>query len=113
MLGTVGGRYKLIHEIGSGSTGRVYLALDMQTGRSVAAKVMRAGSGRGEDLESLLRFYQEGAVLSTLSHPNIVAVHGAIIENNSCSIIMEFIEGQPLSALMRDEAITLERARNL
>lgn len=91
--------------------GRVFQAVDTRNGNAVAAKVMIAE--RDESLEMLLRFQQEGAVLSTLRHPNIVTVYGTFLEEDSCSIIMELLEGYSLADLMRRERLSLDRVRLL
>ena len=107
----IGGRYQLIHEIGRGGMGHVYQAVDTETGRPVAAKVMTATAE--SDLQALLRFQQEGAVLSTLKHPNIVQVYGTFLEDDTCSIVMELLEGRSLAGLLREERLALLRIKRL
>ena len=111
MITLLGSRYQVVREIGAGGMGRVFQAVDTQTGRSVAAKVMLASDE--ENLSALLRFYQEGAVLSTLKHPNIVEVYGTFLEEGVCSIIMELLEGRSLSQLLRSEPLSLRRIKRL
>jgi len=111
MVRSLGGRLKLICEIGAGGMGRVFRAVDGSTGRTVAAKIM---FGQGDaDLETLLRFQQEGAVLSTLKHPNIVTVYGAFLDEHASCIIMELLEGRPLGQVLAVEQVDLARARTL
>ena len=107
----LGGRYQVVREIGAGGMGRVFHAVDTETGRSVAAKVLIAGEEI--DLQALLRFQQEGAVLSTLKHPNIVQVYGTHLEEHTSCIIMELLEGRPLGEVMCDERLPLSRIKNL
>ena len=107
----LGGRYQVVREIGRGGMGRVFQAIDADTGRSVAAKVLIA---TGEaDLQALLRFQQEGAVLSTLKHPNIVQVYGTFLEDQTCAIIMELLEGQSLAEMLRQGGVPLQRIKHL
>ncbi|MBV9280915.1 MAG: serine/threonine protein kinase, partial [Chloroflexi bacterium] len=94
----LGGRYQLVREIGVGGMGRVFQAVDTETGRPVAAKIM---IGSEDNLDALLRFQQEGAVLSTLKHPNIVEVYGTFLEEHTSCIIMELLEGQSLSQMLK------------
>src|SRR5689334_13180903 len=92
--------------------GRVFQAVDTETGRAVAAKIMLAGD---DNLDALLRFQQEGAVLSTLRHPHIVEVYGAFLEveqHTSC-IIMELLEGRSLAQILRAERLSLARIKSL
>jgi serine/threonine protein kinase len=107
----IGGRYQIVALIGSGGMGRVYQAVDTETGRAVAAKVLMAGSE--VELDMLLRFQQEGAVLATLQHPNIVEVLGTFLEGGMSSIVMELLEGGTLRDLMRSQRLDLERSKNV
>src|SRR5579864_7420711 len=110
MESILGGRYQIVREIGVGAMGRVFQAVDTQTGRAVAAKVLIAGGDT--DLQALLRFQQEGAVLSTLKHPNIVEVYGTFLEEHTSCIIMELLEGRSLGQLLRLEGrLALGRAK--
>src|SRR6266536_5808311 len=111
MNALLGGRYQLIREIGTGGMGRVFQAVDTQTGRAVAAKLLLASSEA--NLDQLLRFYQEGAVLATLKHPNIVEVYGTFLEDQTCCIVMELLEGQSLTQLLRAEILDLARIRRI
>jgi serine/threonine protein kinase/DNA-binding beta-propeller fold protein YncE len=111
MRARLAGKYELDRQIGMGGMGRVFEAVDLESGRRVAAKVMIAGSEF--DLQALLRFQQEGAVLSTLKHPNIVAVYGTFLEGETCAIIMELLDGRPLRALMQDGPLPLARIKVL
>lgn len=91
--------------------GDVYQAVDVETGSTVAAKVMRP---TGEDpLDALLRFQQEGTVLSTLKHPNIVQVFGTFLEDQSACIIMEFLEGRDLSQILQSGQMPLDRIKRI
>ena len=108
----VGGRYQLLREIGSGGMGRVFQAIDTDTGRAVAAKVLLAS----EDVkvQALLRFQREGAVLSALQHPNVVEVYGTFLEEHTSCIIMELLEGQSLAQILRsDGRLPLPRTKKL
>lgn len=91
--------------------GDVYQAVDVESGATVAAKVMRP---TGEDpLDALLRFQQEGTVLSTLKHPNIVQVFGTFLEDQTACIIMEFLEGRDLSQIMQSGQMPLDRVKRI
>lgn len=107
----LGGRYQLVRELGAGGMGRVFQAVDTETGRAVAAKIMLATSE--DNLDALLRFQQEGALLSTLKHPNIVEVYGTFLEEHTSCIIMELLEGRSLSQILRAERLSLARVKNI
>jgi hypothetical protein len=92
--------------------GRVFQAIDTETGRAVAVKILLASD---DNLDALLRFQQEGAVLSTLRHPNIVEVYGALLdgEQHTSSIIMELLEGRSLGRILQAEHLALERVSHI
>src|SRR4051794_15374935 len=111
MMQRFGGRYELVKEIGAGGMGRVFESYDLETGRIVATKVMIA---TGElELQALLRFQQEGAVLATLSHPNIVTVYGTFLEEHACAIVMERLQGRSLQTLLQRERPSLVQSKQI
>jgi DNA-binding beta-propeller fold protein YncE/class 3 adenylate cyclase len=111
MLRALGGRYRLVRLIGAGGMGRVFQAVDIRSGKIVAAKILFASSEA--DLDALLRFQQEGAVLSTLHHPNIVEVYSTFLEERTSCIIMELLEGRSLGQMLREERLDLGRIKHL
>ncbi len=66
---------ELIEEIGRGGMGTVYRARDPRLDRTVAVKFVTDPGGGGD--EARRRFEREARALARLSHPAIVAVHGA------------------------------------
>lgn len=68
--GTRLGRYEIRTQIGAGGMGEVYLAQDMQLGRTVAVKILPAELA--SDQERMRRFVQEAKTTSALNHPNII-----------------------------------------
>src|SRR6266550_2278246 len=69
----IGGRYDVVKHIATGGMGAVYKAVDTETGRLVALKVLK------QDLASrpnvLARFYQEAKSAAKLQHENIIAIY--------------------------------------
>jgi sugar lactone lactonase YvrE/transcriptional regulator with XRE-family HTH domain len=111
MIHGLGDRYRLVRRIGSGGMGQVFEAVDVQTGHRVAVKVLLA---RTEvDPQALHRFAQEGGILASLDHPNIVKVHDTYLEEHAAYIVMELVEGQSLAQLMRSTHLDLVRIRHL
>lgn len=107
----LGGRYRLIRQVGAGGMGRVFEAVDDRTGERVAIKLMFA---RTEvDPKALLRFQQEGIVLASLHHPNIVQVHGTFVEEYASCITMELLDGRSLAELIEDGPLALDRVKAL
>src|SRR5207245_5739236 len=98
-------------EIGAGAMGRVFRAYDRERTEEVAAKLVLARSEI--DLDTLLRFQQEGAVLSKLNHPHIVRIYDTFAEEHASCIIMELLEGQSLGQILVDGPLSLPRARSM
>jgi serine/threonine protein kinase len=99
------GKYKILSTIGSGGFGTVYLAQDTWIDKKVALKVPHR---QGGDFSELLR---EPRLLAALSHPNIVTVLTAEKHGNVFFIVMEFVAGDTLEAIIaRDGALDLGRA---
>src|SRR5947209_8419590 len=94
LVRSLGGRLELHGEIGAGSTGRVFRAFDQTLQHVVAAKLVLARTPI--ELDGLMRFQQEGAVLAKLEHPNIVRIHDTFAEEHATCIIMELLDGQSL-----------------
>jgi serine/threonine protein kinase len=94
------GRYRIERELGVGGMGVVYLATDEQvTGETFAIKVLNE-SLSPEALE-LLR--EEVRKTRKLSHPNIVDVHSVNVDGTRLYVLMEYLEGKPLNALLDEE----------
>ena len=92
--GQIIGKYKMLSTIGSGGFGTVYLAEDTWIDKKVALKVPHKQS---VDFGELLR---EPRLLATLNHPNIVAILTAEKQDNVFFIVMEFVPGETLEAII-------------
>ena len=97
------GRYQLQDPIGRGGMSSVYRALDLQTDRIVAIKVLRGTSSLDEQaIKSFVRrFQREAMMISTLQHPNIVQVHDYGQSDGKCYIVMELVNGTDLHHYLR------------
>jgi serine/threonine protein kinase len=84
------GDYLIIHPLGKGGMGQVYLAKNIVTEKSVALKLLPPDVQGREFLE---RFRTESRVMSDLNHPNIVRVHHAGEDKGLYYIVMDYIEG--------------------
>lgn len=103
--GQIVGKYKILSPIGSGGFGTVFLAEDTWIDKKVALKVPHK---QGVDFGELLR---EPRLLASLSHPNIVSILTAEKQENVFFIVMEFVPGETLEAIIaRDGALELTRA---
>src|SRR5215471_15704637 len=98
--------YRLGEKIGSGGMGEVYKAYDTKLGRTVAIKLLPATTS--ENPAAKRRFLQEAQSASALNHPNIVTIHAIEEKDGLDFIVMEYLEGQNLKALIeRDGALRL------
>ena len=93
------GRYRIERTLGEGGMGAVYLAHDSQLDRKVALKTPKF-SGNA-DPTMMKRFYREARSAATLQHPNICPVYDVGEIEGIHYISMAFIEGRPLSDLVR------------
>ena len=90
-------KYEIRAEIGSGGFGRVFQAWDPDVGRAVAIKVLNTAGDRN----MLQRFQNEAAAAGRLQHKNIVTVYEFGESEGMPYLVMELLEGQDLSAVMR------------
>ncbi len=94
------GRYELTHLIARGGMAQVYRAMDRQLDRPVALKVLFPELS--VDRTFVERFRREAQAAANLSHPNIVPVFDWGEDDGAYFIVMEYIDGRPLSAVLRD-----------
>jgi len=100
------GRYRVVKEIGRGSMGVVYQAEDPNLDLLVALKVLRQDRLANEAF--VRRFLSEAKALGRLDHPNIVRVFNVDRDGDIVYIAMEFIEGESLASLMKQQAFSPE-----
>jgi serine/threonine protein kinase len=93
------GRHEVLAFVGAGGMGEVYRARDTELGRVVALKVLRPE--RASDEGARRRLMQEARTASALNHPHITTVHDIVEAGGMQCIVMEFVAGRPLSALIR------------
>lgn len=92
------GKYEILRPLGRGAMGEVYLAQDPILGREVALKTIQAGSAFGD--EARARFAREARATAALNHPNIVTVYDFGQEGDLAYLVMEYVEGESLEALI-------------
>jgi serine/threonine-protein kinase len=99
------GRYEILRPIARGGMAEVYLARDQLLDRPVALKVLFPELST--DPNFVERFRREAQAAANLSHPNIISVYDWGEENGTYFIVMEYVDGAPLSTLIRNEGTLL------
>ncbi|MCI0652776.1 MAG: serine/threonine protein kinase [Planctomycetes bacterium] len=96
--------YTIQREVGKGGMGVVYRALRNADGASVAIKILLPHM---VNAITSRRFQREGQALKSLDHPNIVRVFEVGCREGVHYLAMEFLEGVPLSRVMRTHGVRL------
>jgi WD40 repeat protein/tRNA A-37 threonylcarbamoyl transferase component Bud32 len=104
------GRYRLLRVVGEGGMGVVYEAEQALPRRTVALKAVRKGLA---SRRVLARFVSEAHILGRLQHPGIAQIHEAgVIEEGPADqayIVMEFVDGRPLTEHVRASAMSVDQ----
>ena len=106
LLGQTVGKYQILANLGSGGFGTVFLARDTWIDKKVAIKVPHRQTGEPDDL------LQEPRLLAALDHPNIVSILTAERVDGMFFIVMEYVKGESLEAVL-DREKSLDNARAL
>jgi serine/threonine-protein kinase len=108
MVGRRLGHYRILAKIGAGGMGQVYRARDEQLDREVAIKVLP--EHRFGDPAARARLLREARTASKLNHPHICTVHEVGEAEGQAYIVMEYVEGRPLSEWIARRSVTVEQA---
>jgi hypothetical protein len=95
-------RYRLTEVVATGGMGEVWRAHDETLDRDVAVKVLRPDGGH--DHQFVERFRAEARLSAALSHPNIATVHDFGEEDGTAFLVMELLDGEPLSDIIHRRA---------
>jgi serine/threonine protein kinase len=107
LLGQTVGKYQILSNLGSGGFGTVFLAKDVWIDKKVAIKVPHRQSGDEGEL------LQEPRLLAALDHQNIVGIVTAERVDGVFFIVMEYVKGESLEAVLdREKALAMPRAIN-
>ncbi len=97
--GTKLGPYEIIEPLGAGGMGEVYKGQDTRLNRFVAIKMLRPECVSDEERKQ--RFIHEAKAASALNHPNIVTIYDICSESGRDFLVMEYVQGKTLDALIR------------
>jgi serine/threonine protein kinase len=103
----VGGRYRLLEEIGEGGMGTVWVAEQIQpVRRRVAIKLIKLGM---DSRQVLSRFELERQALAVMDHPNIAKVLDGGVTDQGCPFfVMEYVKGVPITEYCDQGTVNVE-----
>ena len=108
MTGRTLTHYQILDPLGSGGMGEVYKARDTRLNRFVAIKVLRSDLVSNSSRKQ--RFIQEAQSASALNHPNIVTVYDIFQHEGTDCLVMEYVPGKTLDALIPRQGLRLNEA---
>ena len=104
------GPYRVTRKLGEGGMGVVYAAVDEKLNRPVAVKTIRnAGAGT----VTRERFWREARAAAAVSHPNVCQLYEIAEDRDQLFLVMELLEGQPLSEKLRGGPLPAHEAVSL
>ncbi len=98
---TVNRRYRLDQGVGAGGMAVVFRGHDLLLGRDVAIKVLRPQYAADPNVRA--RFEREAQAAAGFAHPNIIDIYDVGEEDGVPYIVMQFIRGQTLKAIIEEE----------
>jgi serine/threonine protein kinase len=104
----IGGRYRIVSRLGVGGMGVVYKATDLQLNRAVAIKALE--DSRLLALSSAGKLRAEALAAASLDHPYICKVYELVEAAGDTFLVMEFVEGETLAAVLKRGVLPLARA---
>ncbi len=105
------GPYRIIEQLGQGGMATVYKAYHAALDRYVAIKVLHPAFNEDNTFE--MRFQREARVVAKLEHPHIVPVYDYAEHEKRPYLVMKFIEGDTLKALMNKGPLSSEDIRKV
>jgi serine/threonine-protein kinase len=108
---TLAGRYRLLRRLGAGGMAIVYLARHVMIERLSAIKVLRGDLGLAPSYRE--RFHREARAVNRINHPNIVEITDFGEDAGLVYLVMEYVEGETLSAILRRGPLPWRRATRI
>jgi serine/threonine protein kinase len=110
--GTFVGEYQVSHKLGEGGMGVVYAGVHPEIGKRVAIKVLAPHSASSPDV--IRRFKEEARAVNRIRHPNIIDIFAFNqLPDGRHYFVMEYLEGESLSARLARAPMPLGEARRL
>ena len=102
------GPYRVTRKLGEGGMGVVYAAVDEKLDRPVAVKTIRDASGMTHE-----RVWREARAAAAVNHPNVCQIFEVAEDAGQLFLVMELLEGQPLSDKLRAGPLSPAEALSL
>src|SRR5438046_2251436 len=105
------GSFEILEMIGAGGMGEVYRARDTRLDRTVAIKILPTGFPQAGGARE--RFEREARSISSLNHPNICVLHDIGSQDGIDFLVLEFLDGESLAAILARGALARAEAVRL
>ena len=102
------GAFEVEKLLGKGGMGEVYLAHDTRLNRPVAVKILPPATAL--DANANKRLLREAQAAAGLEHPHICTIHEIGEAEGHSFIIMQYVEGEPLSELLKNGRLEIRQA---
>ena len=99
---TIDNKYEILKEIGRGGMSVVYLAMDKRLNKQWAIKEIRKDAKDEYSKVNVQALIKEANLMKRLDHPALPRIVDIIDENNIIYIVMDYIEGESLDRILRD-----------
>ena len=111
----VAGRYRLLDKLGHGGMGTVWRARDETVDREVAVKEPRVPEHLPQRERDTVfeRMRREARAAARLAHPAVVSVHDIAVEDGRPWIVMEFVRGRSLGAVLQEGTLGAREAARI
>ncbi len=109
MIGSTLGNYCVEAVVGEGGMGTVYRAEHLLIGKQVAIKILRQDLSAGDEM--VQRFFNEARAAARAKHPGIIDVYDFGRHDGCAYLVMELLDGEPLSARLRRERLDHDTVR--
>ena len=98
----LGGKYEILKKIGQGGMSIVYVAMDTHLNKQWAIKEIK-NDGKKNKATLLKGLEIEANILKKVDHPHLPRIVDIIDRNGTVYVVMDYIEGRPLSEVLKDE----------
>lgn len=110
-IGARVGPYVVVRRLGRGGMGEVFLAGDARLERAVALKCLIPDPNADSDLRG--RIAREARAAARINHPHVATVHDVIEHGARAFIVMEYVEGESLAAILRRRTLPPDRVAEI